>query len=149
MSTSKKYFLLTIALTSCLIFFFYGKIILSPNQYLFAPTGDGFTAYYNTSWHIEFDSSYTEFKGSNYPFGENTIYSEYRLLISNAIKALGNFLPSIKKENVGITNLSILFSILFCALFIFLILNELRVKEWLAVCANYRKYFPCTSSWKI
>ena len=136
MSTSKKYFLLTIALTSCLIFFFYGKIILSPNQYLFAPTGDGFTAYYNTSWHIEFDSSYTEFKGSNYPFGENTIYSEYRLLISNAIKALGNFLPSIKKENVGITNLSILFSILFCALFIFLILNELRVKEWLAVCAT-------------
>ncbi|MFK8008037.1 MAG: hypothetical protein AB8H03_16890 [Saprospiraceae bacterium] len=136
MSASKKYFLLTIVLTSCLIFFFYGKIILSPNQYLFAPTGDGLTAYYNTSWHIEFDSSYTEFKGSNYPFGEHTVYSEYRLLISNSIKALGIFFPSIKHQNVAITNLSILFSILFCAIFIFLIFKELGVKKWLAVCAT-------------
>ena len=66
---SNKYFLLTIALTTVLIFLFYGKIIFTPNQYLFDPTGDGFTAYYNTSWHIELDSSYTQFTGSNYPFG--------------------------------------------------------------------------------
>ncbi|MFK7770939.1 MAG: hypothetical protein AB8F94_02325 [Saprospiraceae bacterium] len=136
MSASKKYFLLTIVLTSCLIFFFYGKIILSPNQYLFAPTGDGLTAYYNTSWHIEFDSSYTQFTGSNYPFGEHTVYSEYRLLISNSIKVIGEIFPAIKNQNVGITNLSILLSILFCAMFIFLIFNELGVKKWLAVCAT-------------
>ena len=136
MSASKKYFLWTIVLTSCLIFFFYGKIILSPNQYLFAPTGDGLTAYYNTSWHIEFDSTYTEFTGSNYPFGEHTVYSEYRLLISNSIKALGKVFPSINKQNIGSTNLSILFSILFCAIFIFLIFKELGVKRWLAVCAT-------------
>lgn len=136
MSTSKKYFLGTIILTSCLIFFFYGKIILSPNQYLFAPTGDGLTAYYNTSWHIEFDDSYTEFTGSNYPFGEHTVYSEYRLLISNSIKAIGEIFPTIKRHNVGITNLSILFSILFCAIFIFLIFKELGVKKWLAVSAT-------------
>jgi hypothetical protein len=136
MSASKKYFILTIALTACLIFFFYGKVILSPNQYLFAPTGDGFTAYYNTSWHIEFDSSYTEFTGSNYPFGEHTVYSEYRLLISNSIKAIGKIFPSINKQNVAITNLSILFSILFCAIFIYLIFKELGVKKWLAVSAT-------------
>lgn len=136
MSASKKYLLLTIVLTSCLIFFFYGKIILSPNQFLFAPTGDGFTAYYNTSWHIEFDSSYTEFTGSNYPFGEHTVYSEYRLLISNSIKAIGKIFPSITKQNIAITNLSILFSILLCAIFIFLIFKELGVHKWLAVGAT-------------
>lgn len=136
MSTTRKYLLFTLFLTTCLIFFFYGKIILSPNQYLFAPTGDGFTAYYNTTWHIELDSSYTEFNGSNYPYGEHTVYSEYRLLISNSIKALGKIFPTIRTQNIAITNLSILISILICALFIFLILKELGIKEWLAVCAT-------------
>ena len=128
-----KYFLITIVTLTALIFFFYGKVLLSPNQYLFAPTGDGFTAYFNTSWHIEFDSSNTQFTGNNYPYGEHTIYTEYRLLISNSIKALGKVFPAIKKQNVAITNLSILFSILLCGIFIWLIFKELGVKGWLAV----------------
>ncbi len=131
-----KYFLLTFAILTALIFFFYGKIILSPNQYLFAPTGDGFTAYFNTSWHIEFDSSNTQFTGNNYPYGEHTVYTEYRLLISNSIRAIGEIFPSIKKQNVAITNLSIIFSILLCGIFISLIFRELGVKKWLAVSAT-------------
>ena len=132
-SIKSPYLWITILFTSILIFFFYGKIILSPNDYLFKSYGDGFTAYYNTSWHIEFDESYTEFKGSNYPYGEHTIYSEYRLLISNSIKALGNIFPTIKKQNIAITNLSILGSILVCSIFLFLLLKKLNVRDWLCV----------------
>ena len=131
-----KYFLITITILIALIFFFYGKIILAPNHYLFAPAGDGFTAYFNTSWHIEFDNSNTQFTGNNYPYGEHTVFTEYRLLLSNSIKALGNIFPAIKKQNVAITNLSIIFSILLCGVFIWLIFKELGVKKWLAVSAT-------------
>ncbi len=135
MSASKKYFLINIALTSCLIFFFYGKVIMSPNQYLFAKQGDGITSYYNTSWYIEIDSFTTNFTGNNYPFGEHVIYSESRVLISNLIKGISSFFHLEEKINIPITNLSILFSILLCTIFIFMIFRELGIKKWLSVSA--------------
>ncbi|HFC01033.1 MAG TPA: hypothetical protein ENJ53_09540, partial [Phaeodactylibacter sp.] len=131
----RKYLLTTILATICLIIFFYGKVIESPNQYLFAGKGDGFTAYFNSTWNIKYDSSYTQFTGSNYPYGEHAVYSEYRLLITNSIKAIGNIFPNIKDQNIAITNLSILLSILISAIFIWLITNELGVKKWLGVTA--------------
>lgn len=56
--------------------YFYGKMLLHPNEYVFKSTGDGLKNYYTYAYHIKHDTSATEVEAMNYPYGENFLYTD-------------------------------------------------------------------------
>ncbi len=106
---------------------YYSKAFLNPNNFLFSPNGDGISSYYNSYYHIEHDSTYLNFQGMNYPFGEHITYSVNNPLLTNSIKFPDNYFPKISDYTVGIINFSMLFSLLLTVIFLFLIFKELKV----------------------
>ncbi len=115
------------------LFIYYPKITFEPNSYLFNFQGDGLTSYYNYTYHIQYDSSFIEFKGMNYPYSEHIIYSVNNPLLSNSIKFISTFWPGIKNFSVGIHNFSFLIGMLLCVIFLYLILRNYGVDIWFSV----------------
>ncbi len=112
---------------------FYPKVTLSPNSYLFNFQGDGLTSYHNFTYHIKYDSSFVEFEGMNHPFSEHIVYAVNNPLLANAVKLISSFWPEVVKYSVGIHNFSILFGMLLCLLFLYLILRHYKLSAWFAV----------------
>ncbi len=52
----------------------YGKILANSNDYMFTESGDGIKNYFTYAYHITHDSSYINFSGMNYPYGEHFFY---------------------------------------------------------------------------
>jgi len=132
----KNSLIILILISSGFLLFFYSPIIFHPNQYLFSPNGDGISSYYNSLYHIEYDSSYLQFQGMNYPYGEHVTYSVNNPILTNSIKFLDNIFPGINNYTVGIINFSMIISFLFAAIFLFLIFNLLQIDRKLAICSS-------------
>ena len=58
---SVVYFLVLIVAVTVFLSIFYGKVIMSPNSYLFNLTGDGIKNYYTYAYFIENNQSNTKF----------------------------------------------------------------------------------------
>ena len=130
----KKLPLILVAiLASIFIFLFYGKILLSPNNYLFSDSGDGIKNYYTYAYHIKHDSSYTELEGMNYPYGENYLYTDCHPVLANTFKALGQISPFFVTNSIGILNFILILSIFLSFIVTYFLLLELRVRRWNAV----------------
>jgi hypothetical protein len=125
--------IILILLSSGFILFFYSSIVFHPNQYLFSPGGDGISSYYNSLYHIEHDSSYLNFQGMNYPYGEHITYSVNNPLVTNIIKYFNSFIPGMSNYTVGILNFSMLFSFLLTAFFLFIIFDQLKINRIIAI----------------
>ena len=97
-SNLSKAILITISLL--FISIFYGKIIISPNDYIFSDKGDGIKNYYTYAYHIKHDKSYINFDGMNYPYGENFLYTDCHPLLANTLKLLSNITPFFKNYSV-------------------------------------------------
>ncbi len=121
----------TISLTGVLgvafLLFFYGSILKSPNEVLYADWGDGIKNYYTYAYHIEHDSSYIHFEGMNYPYGELHQFTDGQPFLSGMVKALDNIFPEISNHSIGILNFLMLISLAVAAIFIALILREFKV----------------------
>ncbi len=119
------YLFLTIALTTAFVFAFYHKVLLSPGQFLFSDKGDGIKNYYTTLYHIKHDSTYMNFGGMHYPYGELFSYTDGQPALAWPIKQLN------KNTNtefvVATTNFLMLISIIICALFLYLILIHFKL----------------------
>lgn len=131
MDNRKKGLLLTSILSLSIIFFFFGKIISTPNKYYFAAGGDGFKSYYGSLYHLDVDSTYSKFEGMNYPYGESVFFTDNQPLLTNTVKWISNNLVDIRGNMVAIINLSMIFSMLVAAVFLFLLFAELGVIWWL------------------
>ena len=132
MDNLRKGLLLTGILALLVILVFFGKILQHPNQAYFAAGGDGFKSYYGAIYHLECDSSYFKFEGMNYPYGESVFFTDNQPLLTNTVKWISNNLIDIRENIVGIINLSMIFSVLIAAIFLFLVFNELAVNWWFA-----------------
>jgi hypothetical protein len=119
-------------ITVCL-FFYYGKFILSPNTYLSGLSGDGIMINYTYAGHIKNDSTYTNFQGMNYPYGQTQIYTGGHPIFSNAVKFLSQFSPWFVSHSIGIINILIVLSYIGCAFFLCLILQKLRLPSELVI----------------
>ena len=119
--------LLTLALAAAAIFFFYHKMLWSPDAYLFTGEGDGIKTYAAFSGHIRNDTDYTNYRNMNYPYGQTHIYTDGQTGISNILKFLSGYFPFLERHSIGIFHLLILLSFPACALFICLILQRLRL----------------------
>jgi len=119
----------------CMFFFlsyFYSPILFHPSSYLFGETGDAIKNYFCYEWHVQNDKSFINYTGTNYPFGEQHVFTDGNPLLSNLVKAL----PFLKNYSIAIFNLSLLFSIIVTALLLFSILKEFKVSNWFSILSS-------------
>lgn len=115
-----------------ILLFFYGKILIAPNQILFNASGDGLKNYYVPMMQLESDQYFT-FEYFNYPYGEHFFYTDGFPLLVLVLKPVALIYPEISSNIPGIINFTILLSFVFCALFLYLIFSRLKLPELLAI----------------
>jgi len=125
--------LLLPVLAFCFVFIFYSKVLLHPNAFLFADSGDGLKNYFTYIFHIKNDASYVDFAGMNYPYGENIMYTDCHPILAIIIKTLAGIFPGIGNYSIGIVNFLMIISIFITILLINKILIHLKVNRWLSV----------------
>ena len=125
-------FLILIAITGAIMFAFYGKVLLSPNQYLMSTDGDGVKNYYTFLYHIRHDTSNVHFSGMNYPHGELHLFTDGSHPLSVFLKQFSES-PLVKGKEVAWLNLFTLLSVFPCVILIWLILGRLKIANWFAI----------------
>lgn len=117
-----KGLILVLLLSMCVLFVFFGKLLIHPNVYYFSVVGDGIQVYYNALFHVFYDKGLLTEGSMNYPYEESVFFTGCNPILTTIIKYLG-----LKYYTIGILNLSMLFSIPVSALFIYLIFKEYEV----------------------
>ncbi|NOZ35304.1 MAG: hypothetical protein GXO80_08400 [Chlorobi bacterium] len=115
------------------ISFYYGKILKSPNSYLFNPKGDGIKNYYTYAYHNANDTSIINFEGLNYPYGEHFLYTDCHPAFTVVIKLLSPTFPKLITYQIGIINFLMIFSLLITAVLVWYILVKYKVNPVYAV----------------
>lgn len=116
-----------------IIFYFYGRVILQPDKYMFANNGDGLKNYFTYSYHIKHDSSVVNFEGMNYPYGEHFMYTDCHPVLTVTFKALSGLFPFIGNHSIGILNFLMIFSVFLTFIVVYLLLTELGVNRWFSL----------------
>ncbi|MFT4602204.1 MAG: hypothetical protein ACI857_002390 [Arenicella sp.] len=122
--------LLTFALSFVVLFYFFHTVLLSPNEYLFSPGGDGIKNYYTYLFHAKHDVSFWEFTGMNYPYYENIVFTDAHPLLSSIIGYLG-----LADYGIGILNLLMLVAFPLCSVFLYLIFRNYKVEVLWSIAA--------------
>lgn len=127
-----RYLWFCFALTLLIAGYFMGDILRAPNDYHFSKGGDGLQTYYQSIYHLKYDTSFFHQQGLNYPYGESIFFTGGQPFTTNVVKAL---IPVVDHSDyiVGITNLMMLLSIFFCSIFLYLIFRMLQVEALFAV----------------
>lgn len=126
--------LILLLITTILICLFFGKIIIQPNTYIFSTVGDGVKNYYTAAYYIKYDNG-THFTGMNYPYGEHVVYTDNQPIISFVLNLIQNYLFAISHYTFGIFNILMIFSVLPCVLFLFLIFKHYLLPDFYAIIA--------------
>ncbi len=123
-------FLLLTLLFLCFYAFFYGKVLLEPNAYLFSTEGDGIKNYFTYVSHIKNNSSLSNFEGINYPYGENILYTDGHPLFIALFKPLHAVFPSLANYSIGILNFLMLISLYVGGIFLLKVFKLLKIEAW-------------------
>lgn len=121
-----------ILISSVLIFYFYGALLLHPQSFLLNGSGDGLKNYYTYAWYIQNNALSTEFSGMNYPFGEHILYTDCHPLLAFLLKLLSNIHPVFAENCIGILNVILLISPILAALILYRIFRNLQINQNLA-----------------
>lgn len=130
---SVVYFIVLLLLITAFLFGFYGKIIISPNSYMFCSSHDGMKNYYTYAYYIQNNHSYTNFEGMNYPYGENFTYTDCHPSLAFLLKLLHTLFPGLSHYSIGILNLLMILSLGLTAIVLYLLFRELKVTQLLSV----------------
>lgn len=118
------FFLSVIFLTT-----FYGKVLFSPNSYLFSSDGDGMKNYYTYAYYISKNNSNIEFEGMNYPFQEHFMYTDCHPAMAFFLKITTSIFPSLSHYAIGILNLTLLLSLVLTSLLLYLIFRKIGISQ--------------------
>lgn len=113
--------------------FFYGKILLHTNSYLFSSDGDAMKNYYTYAYFIKNNHSNTNFEGMNYPYGEHYLYTDCHPVLASVLKMVKPIFPEISTYSIGIINFLMIFSMVFTVLLLYLIFTTLNINKLLSV----------------
>lgn len=111
--------------------FFYHEVLFHPNDYVFAPNGDGIKNYYAYLFHARYDESFWHFGGMNYPYYEHMVYTDGHPLLSWLIHISG-----LSEYGIGILNFAMLLSFPICTFFLFKILRHYGIETTWAIVAS-------------
>jgi len=144
LSAKLKGALLCLFLSCSVLFLFFGSILTNPNKYYFDNSGEGLLSYYCATYHLKYDSTYWHLQAMNYPHGENVFFTSNQPIISAGLKFVNNHITKVEDLVPGIFNLIMIFSIPLCALFLFLIFNELKIHYVFAALSAVGIAFLCS-----
>ena len=119
-------------ISTALILYYYGQLLIHPQSFLFNGSGDGLKNYYTYVWYIQNNAFSTEFSGMNYPYGEHILYTDCHPLPAFLLKLLSYIHPFFAENCVGILNVALLISPVFTALILYRIFRNLQIDKPLA-----------------
>lgn len=122
-----------LALGCVIILTFYGRFVFSPNSYMFSAGGDGAKNYYTFDWHVNYDSSYTHFRGMNYPYGEHIVFTDNQPLLSNIARFVHLNIMPVGQYSIGIVNLLLFAGLLWAIIALYKLLFALTHNPRIAV----------------
>lgn len=122
-----KGLLLVLLVGLLLTLFFFGKLVTHPGSRYFGLQGDGMQIYYQTMYHVKYDTTYWHQQSINYPDGENIFFTGALPMFTNVVKVFG---PDAAELSVSLLNLLMLFSPLLGAVFLYALFRHLRLPWW-------------------
>lgn len=127
--------LILVGLTSLAIYArFHDSFFKTGDQKLIEAWGDGLKTYTNTIYHIRHDSTYTFFEGMNYPYGEHIMAATELPGIAIFLKFVNEYVFTVSDAFVvDFIHWFLMFSLLLCSWFIYLIFSRLKVEWWFAI----------------
>lgn len=108
--------------------YFYGGILVHPNEVLLAEGGDGLKNYFTYAWHAEHDKEWLHYAGSNYPHGEHVFFTDGHPLAAWILQAL----PFLVPWKIGVLNVSIIVGLAICGLCMAALFRRLGLPPWAA-----------------
>ena len=120
-----------LGVTLAFLILVFGKVMVSPNQYVFSTSEDAVKSYFNFSYYLKYDSGIRH-DGINYPYGDHLQYINSHPLYIQVLKFIDRIFP-VADKGVGILNLTMIFSLLAAIPFIYLILRKFSLPPWYAV----------------
>lgn len=130
----KKYFPIVILVIFTLVveYLMFGKVFLHPNSCLIMDNTDGRQIYFNIAYHVKYGTGFN-LTNQNYPFFESIFMTDAQASISIVLSWINHHLLSIDDYTIGIVNGIIIYSIVICTLFLYLILRHFKVEKHLSV----------------
>ena len=125
--------LLLIGLMLLIMAIRFPKIVSEPNQWLMGNSHDGFRSFAAAVYHVKHDSTYSHYEGMHYPYGDIVGFTDNLPLLANSIKFISNNFVDISDFTAGFLNLFMLFSLLLCSLFLYLIFRHLSLPNWFII----------------
>jgi len=124
--SSYIYFALVFLLALMLTRLFFGEVFIHPNGYLFGVSGDGIKNYFNPCYYMRHDSGVMT-TAFTYPYGELALFTDAHFSYVYLLNLIDDHLFEINNYTVAFINLAIMWSNVFCALFLFLILRHFKL----------------------
>jgi hypothetical protein len=119
-------------ISTALILYYYGPLLVHPQSFLFNGSGDGLKNYYTYVWYIQNNAFSTEFSGMNYPYGEHLLYTDCHPLPVFLLKLLSFIHPIFAENCIGILNVALLISPILAAVVLYRIFRNLQIDQPLA-----------------
>ncbi len=107
----------------------FGDVMVRPNSFVSEAGGDGLKNHYAFAHYIKNDKGF-HFSGMNYPYGEHIFYPDQQPILSTTLSFIHRNITPIDDYSIGISNIFMLYSVGFCALFLFLILRKFKLPPW-------------------
>lgn len=123
---------ITIILSFFVLLFITGaEPIQNMSTNLILSEGDGSKDFYNTYYHVKWDTSYTKNNRTSYPYGEHYTYTGVQMHVSVPLKIIQDVCSVDLSQHVLFwMNFWTLASFILCSLFLFLIFYELKI-NWI------------------
>ena len=138
-------YIILFALILIFICYYYSPIFFQPNTYILNDHGDAIKNYFCYEWHVQNDSSYLDYSGSNFPFGEEHSFTDGNPLLGNFIKTF-SFL---KPYSLAIFNLTIIGSFFLCGWLLLRIFLLLKNPEYYSILAALGITVLCPQSLRL
>jgi len=112
------------------MYLLHGKVMIAPNDYMLSNEGEAARVYYVMASHAKSDSSYTNFQGMNYPYGEHIIYCDGQPLLTNSFKFISSLFPGAINYAVAVQNILSLYAFILGALLLYIFLVRWSLPPW-------------------
>lgn len=109
----------------------FSRVIVDPNSYLFASSGDAVKSYFNFSYYLKYGSG-VDHQGINYPYGDHLQYINSHPLQAQVVKFLDRHVHPLSDYGAGILNVSMIFFLWLALPFLYLILRKFSLPPWYA-----------------
>jgi hypothetical protein len=131
LSDTKKAIVLYSILMFAFMFVLCKSMIIQPNNFINL-NGDGLKNTSTYLYHVQHDDKLWEYRGMNYPYGENILYTDGTPILSLFVKSIAKFIPTVKSNALAFYHFFMLFAWWLGGVFLVLIFMRMSLPWWIA-----------------